>query len=98
MVLDLQILFSLAPTPKPLIERSNKSVVMRKEEIKMALVTSIISAIGNNNSLAPLIVRDCGIENPVKVAMTYRQNKSNKEIAYLATRERVVDEYSVSTV
>ncbi len=64
----------------------------------MALVTNIISAIGNNNSLAPLIVRDCGIENPMKVFLTYKQNKANKEIAYLATRERVIDEYSVSSV
>ena len=64
----------------------------------MAIVTNIISAIGNNNSLAPLIVRDLGIENPVKVSLTYKQNKSNKEIAYLATRERLIDEYSVSTV
>ena len=64
----------------------------------MAVITNIISAIGNNNSLAPLIVRDCGIENPVKVALTYKQNKANKEIAYLATRERAFDEYSVSSV
>ncbi|MBE7708824.1 MAG: hypothetical protein E7Z93_00065 [Cyanobacteria bacterium SIG32] len=59
---------------------------------------NIISAIGNNKSIYPLLVRDCGIENPVKVAMTYNQNKEDKKIAWLATRERILDEYSVSGV
>ena len=36
----------------------------------MSLV-NIISAIGNNSSIYPLIVRDCGIEVPSKVVMTY---------------------------
>lgn len=64
----------------------------------MTLVTNIISSIGNNNSIAPLIIRDCGIEVPTKILMTYNQNKSNKDIAYLAARERFVDEYAVSAV
>lgn len=59
---------------------------------------NVISAIGNNNSLYPLLVRDCGIEIPTKVAMTYNQNKSDKYIAKLAVRERLTDEYSVSAV
>jgi len=63
----------------------------------MTLV-NIISAIGNTKSIYPLLVRDCGIENPVKVAMTYNQNKDDKKIAWLATRERFLDEYSVSAV
>ena len=61
-------------------------------------ITNIISAIGNNNSIYPLLVRDCGIEVPTKVALTYQQNKKDKEIAMLATRERLVDEYVVSAV
>lgn len=59
---------------------------------------NVISAIGNTKSIYPLLVRDCGIENPVKVAMTYNQNKEDKKIAWLATRERILDEYSVSGV
>ncbi len=64
----------------------------------MSLV-NIISAIGNNSSIYPLIVRDCGIENPVKVAMTYNQNlKDSKRMAFNATRERLIDEYGASIV
>ncbi len=62
-------------------------------------IANIISAIGNNNSVYPLIVRDCGIEVPTKIALTYDQNKKESEgIAYLAARERFLDEYSVSAV
>lgn len=61
-------------------------------------ITNIISAIGNNNSVYPLLVRDCGIEVPTKVMLTYQQNKEDKEVAWLATRERLVDEYTVSAV
>ena len=61
------------------------------------LITSILSAIGNNNSIYPLIVRDCGIEVPAKIILTYNQNKKeSKEVAKLAARERFLDEYSVS--
>lgn len=59
---------------------------------------NIISAIGNNKSIYPLLVRDCGIEIPAKVLMTYNQNKSDKKIAWLGARERFIDEYSVSAV
>lgn len=61
-------------------------------------IINIISAIGNNNSVYPLLVRDCGIEVPTKVALTYNQNKDDKDVAWLATRERLVDEYTVSAV
>lgn len=62
-------------------------------------ITSIISAIGNNNSIYPLLVRDCGIEVPTKIALTYEQNKKeSKKVAKLAARERFLDEYSVSAV
>ena len=64
----------------------------------MSLV-NIISAIGNNSSIYPLIVRDCAIENPAKIAMTYNQNlKDSKQMAYNATRERLIDEYGSSIV
>ena len=62
-------------------------------------ISNIISAIGNNSSVYPLIVRDCGIEVPVKIAMTYNQNKKeSKGVAYLAARERFLDEYATSAV
>ena len=61
------------------------------------MITNIISAIGNNSSVYPLVLRDCGIEVPTKIALTYEQNKKeSKEIAYLAARERFLDEYSSS--
>lgn len=64
----------------------------------MTLV-NIISAIGNNSSVYPLIVRDCGIEVPTKIALTYEQNKKeSKGVAYLAARERFLDEYATSAV
>ena len=53
----------------------------------MSLV-NIISAIGNNSSIYPLLVRDCGIEIPSKVGMTYTQNlKDSKQMANNAVRE-----------
>lgn len=61
--------------------------------------TSIISAVGNNNSIYPLIVRDCGIEVPSKILLTYNQNKKeSKAVAKLAARERFFDEYATSAV
>ena len=64
----------------------------------MTLV-NIVSALGNNNSVYPLLVRDCGIENVAKVALTYKQNaKDSKFIAKQATRERAIDEYGTSAV
>ena len=54
----------------------------------MTLV-NIISAIGNNSSQYPLLVRDCGIENPIKIGLTYKQNKKDSdEMAKNALRER----------
>ncbi len=64
----------------------------------MSLI-NVISALGNNNSIYPLLVRDCGIENLAKCTMTYRQNaKESKIIAREATRERIIDEYGTSAV
>ncbi|MBQ8669441.1 hypothetical protein IJ472_06650 [bacterium] len=64
----------------------------------MALV-NIISAIGNNNTPYPLLIRDCGIENPIKVMIARRENaKESKEISNEATRERIIDEYATSAV
>ncbi len=62
-------------------------------------ISNIISAIGNNSSVYPLILRDCGIEVPTKIVLTYDQNKKeSKGIAYLAARERFLDEYATSAV
>lgn len=61
-------------------------------------ITNIISAIGNNSSIYPLLVRDCGIEVPSKVYLTYKENENDKEIQKLATRERFLDEYAGSAV
>ena len=64
----------------------------------MSLV-NIISAIGNNSSIYPLLVRDCGIEIPAKVGMTYEQNlKDSKLMARNAVRERLIDEYGTSAI
>ena len=64
----------------------------------MSLV-NIISAIGNNKSVYPLVLRDCGIEVPSKIALTYNQNlKDSKEMANNAARERFIDEYGTSLV
>ena len=64
----------------------------------MSLV-NVISAIGNNSSIYPLLVRDCGIEIPSKVAMTYSQNlKDSKQMAKNAVRERLIDEYGTSAI
>ena len=60
---------------------------------------NVVSALGDNNSIYPLIVRDCGIENLAKCTMTYKQNaKDSKLIAKEALRERIVDEYGTSAV
>lgn len=64
----------------------------------MSLV-NIISAVGNNSSIYPLLIRDCGIENPIKIGLTYKQNlKDSKEIAKDALRERTIDEYICSAI
>lgn len=61
-------------------------------------ITRIISAIGNNSSVYPLILRDCGVEIPSKVYLTYQENKDDKDVAFLATREKIIDEYATSAV
>ena len=63
------------------------------------MLTNIISAMGNNSSIYPLLIRDCGIENAAKVILTYKQNaKESKTIARHAARERFIDEYGTSAV
>ena len=65
----------------------------------MSLLINTISAIGNNSSVVPLLIRDCGIENPVKIGLTYKQNaKTDKKIAREALRERTIEEYGTSAV
>lgn len=62
-------------------------------------VANIISAIGNNSSIYPLLVRDCCIEAPSKILIARRENmKESREIANEATREKFIDEYFTSAI
>lgn len=61
--------------------------------------TNIISAIGNNSSIYPLLVRDCCIEAPSKILIARKENKKeSNEIANDATREKFIDEYATSAI
>lgn len=61
--------------------------------------TNIISAIGNNSSIYPLLVRDCCIEAPSKILIARKENmKESKEVANDATREKFIDEYFTSAI
>lgn len=63
------------------------------------MITNIISAIGNNRSVYPLILRDCGIEVPSKIYITRKENlKESKTKANDATREKFIDEYFTSAL
>ncbi len=62
-------------------------------------ITNIISAIGNNSSIYPLLVRDCCIEAPSKILISRKENmKESKTMANDATRERFLDEYVTSAI
>lgn len=62
-------------------------------------ITNIISAIGNNSTIYPLLVRDCFIEAPSKILIARKENmKESREIANDATRERFIDEYVTSAI
>ena len=62
----------------------------------MSLINAI-SAVGNNSSVYPLIVRDCGIEAPVKIAQNYTQTaKDSKRMAMHCAREKSLDEYTTT--
>lgn len=62
-------------------------------------VANIISAIGNNSTIYPLLVRDCCIEAPSKILIARNENlKESREIANDATRERFIDEYFTSAI
>ena len=64
----------------------------------MSLINAI-SAIGNNSSIYPLIVRDCGIEGPVKIIQNYNQTaKDSKRMATHVAREKTIDEYLTTAV
>ena len=64
----------------------------------MSLI-NIISAIGDNSKVYPLIVRDCGIEAPAKLIQTWNQNeKTSRPMAKHAVRERGIEEYATSAV
>lgn len=62
-------------------------------------ITNIISAIGNNSSIYPLLVRDCCIEAPSKILIARRENLKESQIkANDATREKIIDEYATSAI
>ncbi len=62
-------------------------------------ITNIISAIGNNSSIYPLMVRDLCIEAPSKILIARKENlKESREIANDATREKTIDEYATSAI
>lgn len=62
-------------------------------------ITNIISAIGNNSSIYPLMVRDLCIEAPSKIFIARKENlKESKELANDATREKFIDEYATSAI
>ena len=62
-------------------------------------ITNIISAIGNNSSIFPLLVRDCCIEAPSKILIARRENSKESQIkANDATREKIIDEYATSAI
>lgn len=62
-------------------------------------IANIISAIGNNSTIYPLLVRDCCIEAPSKILIARRENmKESREIANEATREKFIDEYFTSAI
>ncbi len=62
-------------------------------------ITNIISAIGNNKSIYPLLLRDCAIEVPSKIYITRKENlKDSKVKANDATREKIIDEYATSAI
>lgn len=62
-------------------------------------ITNIISAIGNNSSIYPLLVRDCCIEAPSKILIARCENSKESQIkANDATREKIIDEYATSAI
>ena len=62
-------------------------------------ISGIISAIGNNSTPYPLLVRDCCIEVPSKILIARKENlKESREKANDATRERFIDEYVTSAI
>lgn len=65
----------------------------------MSLLINAISAVGNNSSVYPLLVRDCGIEGPTKILQNYNQTaKDSKRMAMHCAREKTIDEYATSGV
>lgn len=65
----------------------------------MSLFINAISAVGNNSSVYPLILRDCGIEGPVKIVQNYNQTAlESKRMAMHCAREKTIDEYTTTGV
>ncbi len=65
----------------------------------MSLMINAISAVGNNSSVYPLLVRDCGIEGPVKVVQNYKETaKESKRMGLHCLREKTIDEFGTSVI
>ena len=65
----------------------------------MSLMINAISAVGNNSSVYPLIVRDCVIEGPIKVAQNYNETaKESKRMGWHCLREKTIDEFGTSAI
>ena len=61
----------------------------------MSLLINAISAVGNNSSVYPLLVR----EGPTKIVQNYNQTaKDSKRMAMHCAREKTIDEYATSAV
>ena len=64
----------------------------------MLNIVSIFSAIGNNSTLTPIVIKD-NIENTGKAVLAYNQgNKVSKEVGFYEARENVIEEFGTSAV
>jgi hypothetical protein len=61
-------------------------------------VANIISIIGNNTSVTPILVKD-GIESSAKVYLADKQgNKVSKEQGFYEAREAAIEEFGTSAI
>lgn len=64
----------------------------------MANISAIFSAIGNNSSLTPILLKD-GAESSVKVGLAYKQgSKVSKQVGYYESREWAIEEFGTSAL
>ncbi len=64
----------------------------------MISATTIFSTLGNNSSLAPVILKD-SVDNAGRVAMAYTEgSRESKRYGFYDARERFIEEYATSLV